>query len=478
MLKYCFKGVYTEMMNRQQKQHSRAFRRTLTVLTVCLCMILGGLLSGCGASQSSLDPQHPITLSLWHIYGKNTDSPMNELVEEFNSTVGKERGIIINTVNVSRVMDITPQLLDAFADTPGALALPDLLFGHPSDVINTEPDRFLDWSELFTEEELSAYVDSFVEEGYVDEKLAVFPVSKSINVTFVNADIFDKFAADTGCTYEDLATWEGLYETADAYYDWSGGKSFCSVDYIFHLLQSDAVSEGEAFIGDDNWLNFDCSSFRKGWLRFAESAIRGRFKMADPFSTTDMLCGDAVCGIGSSAAILYFGDEVIYPDNRREDLRLKILPPPYLAGSVPSVSQAGAGLAAIRSEDDTVLSYAKGTVSDAKKEACGIFAAWLTEPARNLDFTVKTGYMPVTKEGFAAIADYDFPTSASRELHEVTAQVLEDYHFYIPAYVPGFDSRLNALYQTMRGDLKDCRSRFLSGEDAEKLARKSWEDMQ
>lgn len=466
------------MMIRQKKQHSKTFRRASVVLTVCLCMLLGGILGGCSSAKSSLDPQHPITLSLWHIYGKNTDSPMNELVDEFNSTVGKEKGIIINTVNVSRVMDVTPQLSDAFADTPGALELPDLLFGHPSDVINTSPDRFLDWSELFTEDELAGYVDSFVEEGYVDGKLAVFPVSKSINVNFVNANIFDDFAADTGYTYDDLATWEGLYEVADAYYDWSGGKTFCSVDYIFHLLQSDAISEGEAFIGGDNWLNFDCKSFKKGWLRFAQNSIEGRVKMADPFSTTDMLCGDAVCGIGSSAAILYFGDEVIYPDNRREELRLKVLPPPYLEGSNPSVSQAGAGLAAILSEDDTELSYASGTVSDAKKEACGIFAAWLTEPVRNLDFTVKTGYMPVTEEGLNAIADYDFPTPASRELHEVTARVLEDFVFYVPEYVTGFDNRLNELYQTMRGVLSDYRQSFAAGGDANELARKSWEDMQ
>lgn len=455
---------------------NKLFSRIL-MTTLCL-MLLCAPLTGCSGEKTALDAKHPITLSLWHLYGKNTDSPMNDLIDEFNHTVGRERGIIINVSNVTNALEVTQQLSDALAEAPGAPDIPDMVFGHPSNVIDTDASRFLDWTDVFTREDLSGYVDSFLEEGYIDGRLLVFPVSKSINVLFVNSGIFERFAADTGCTYEDLSTWDGFYETAAAYSAWSDGKFFCSFDYIFNTLRNDAVSLDEPFITEDNWLNFDCASFRKGWMRFAKAALLGQVKMAAPFSTTDMLCGDAVCGIGSSAAILYFGDEVIYPDNHTEPLDLKILPLPYEAGSDPAIAQWGAGLAALKSEDTTPLAYADGTVSDAKAEACGIFAAWLTEGERNLDFTAKIGYMPVTKEGLAAVRDYAFDTPVQKELQEVMAEVVETRQLYIPAYLPEFDTRLSALYDVMRDTLDTCRSRYLAGGDLDLLAEQTWEAMQ
>ena len=68
--------------------------KKILLLLVSLAFIICA--SGCGAG-SELDPDKPVTLTLWHVYGEQADSPMNRLVDEFNSTVGKDKGIIINT---------------------------------------------------------------------------------------------------------------------------------------------------------------------------------------------------------------------------------------------------------------------------------------------------------------------------------------------------------------------------------------------
>ena len=52
-------------------------------------------LTGC-SDKTKLDPDNPVTLTMWHVYGEQADSPMNRLIEEFNRTVGAEKGIIIN----------------------------------------------------------------------------------------------------------------------------------------------------------------------------------------------------------------------------------------------------------------------------------------------------------------------------------------------------------------------------------------------
>ena len=56
--------------------------------------------TGC-SDKPKLDPDNPVTLTMWHVYGEQADSPMNRLIEEFNKTVGAEKGIIINVTLMS-----------------------------------------------------------------------------------------------------------------------------------------------------------------------------------------------------------------------------------------------------------------------------------------------------------------------------------------------------------------------------------------
>ena len=53
-------------------------------------------LAACGETNGD-----PITVTLWHVYGGEVNSPMNALVEEFNRTVGQEQGIRVRVDSVS-----------------------------------------------------------------------------------------------------------------------------------------------------------------------------------------------------------------------------------------------------------------------------------------------------------------------------------------------------------------------------------------
>ena len=87
--------------------------------------------SGC-SEKSLLDPGDPVTLTLWHTYGEQADSPMNRLVSEFNKTVGKEKGIVVSVKLMSSAGKIGGQLAEAQGGAPGALDMPDLFFCHNS----------------------------------------------------------------------------------------------------------------------------------------------------------------------------------------------------------------------------------------------------------------------------------------------------------------------------------------------------------
>ena len=106
-----------------------------------LPLILGGL---CGCSDNSLlDPDDPLTLTIWHVYGEQADAPMNLLIEEFNETVGREKGIRVQVTNVTGTSKILAQLTDAQAGKPGTPELPDLFSCHTQNAPSLGIDNLL-----------------------------------------------------------------------------------------------------------------------------------------------------------------------------------------------------------------------------------------------------------------------------------------------------------------------------------------------
>ena len=122
-------------------------RRTFLKLAA---LVPGLALAGCGGSKTLLSPKDPTMLSIWHVYCEQADSPMNRLLTEFNDTVGREKGILLNVTNMTNSAAIGGQLQDATAGKPGALDLPDLFSAHPADASGLGIENLVDWNDWFT----------------------------------------------------------------------------------------------------------------------------------------------------------------------------------------------------------------------------------------------------------------------------------------------------------------------------------------
>ena len=428
---------------------------------LCLCLI-ATLLTSCG-SKELLTKNDPVTLTMWHVFGSQADSPMNDMVDEFNRTVGQEKGVVIKVISVSNSSDVHATLLAAARGEAGAGALPDLFFCYPETAKTIGGERIVAWNDLFTEQELSAYVAAFIEEGMADSKLIVFPVAKSTEALFVNATIFDRFSADTGVTYENLATWDGLLTAAAGYYDWSGGQSFLMHDELLQFCQINTQAlGGQPFTGDR--LNFDDPIFKAQWEIIAQAVIAGYQRLEDNYATTCMMTGDIIAAIGSTASILYFNDTVTYRDNTTEPLVLKALPCPAATGGTKMVIQQGVGLAA----------SVKG---DEKKEAAALlFAKWITDGETNLRFVTQAGYMPVKTSAFDAISDFPFENDTYRGLYEAMVLMRNDYEFYLSPVVDGYYDILFKFFYNSLELLTDYRNLYESeGGSLETLAAEGYE---
>ena len=427
----------------------------LLIFSISICC-----LSGC--KKSKLDKNKPVTLTMWHVYGEQADSPMNRLIDEFNETVGMEKGIIINVTAMSNASKIGEKLLDAHNKIPGSAEMPDLFFAHKSNALELGTDCLLDWNEYFSEKELSAYVPEFLEDGMADGRLSVFPVSKSTHLLFIAGAQFERFSADTGVTYEALSTWDGFFDAAAKYYDWSGGKPFCALDYPLRAIELAAAESGAGNIFADNGF-YDPSNviFKQTFMKFADSLAKGYIMLSNLYSNTQVMTGEVVAGIGSSAAILYYNDTVTYEDGTSEPMDLEILPLPAENGKKPYITQAGVGLCAYKT-------------SSQKAEAAVIFAKWLTEPERNLEFVSQTGYMPVTNGAFDKIDDCRFKTADYEKLYAALKKVKESSEVLSEQQSPEYYSRVYAFYDYLRNEQKQF---ILSNTPPEALAEGLWQKL-
>lgn len=427
----------------------------LLIFSISICC-----LSGC--KKSELDKNKPVTLTMWHVYGEQADSPMNRLIDEFNETVGMEKGIIINVTAMSNASKIGEKLLDAQNKVPGSAEMPDLFFAHKSNALGLGTDNLLDWKEYFSEKELSAYVPGFLEDGTVDGKLSVFPVSKSTHLLFIAGSQFERFSADTGVTYEALSTWDGFFDAAAKYYDWSGGKPFCALDYPLRAIELAATESGAGNIFADNGF-YDPSNviFKQTFMKFADSLAKGHIMLSNLYSNTQVMTGEVMTGISSSAAILYYNDRVTYEDGTSEPMKLEVLPLPSEKGKKPYITQAGVGLCAYKT-------------SSQKAEAAVIFAKWLTEPERNLEFVCQTSYMPVTNGAFDKIDDCRFKTADYEKLYAALKKVKESSEVLSEQQSPEYYSRVYAFYDYLRNEQKQF---ILSNTPPETLAEGLWQKL-
>lgn len=410
----------------------------------------------CDKTNSLLDPKKPTTLTMWHVYGEQVNSPMNDIIEQFNSTVGKDKGIVINVTLMSNASQIGKKLKDAQTGKAGSKEMPDLFFCHSGDARGLGTDNLLNWNDYFSPSELDNFVPDFLSDGMVDDKLVVFPVSKSTYMLFIAGGVFDRFAAAKDVSLSDLATWKGFFSVAEKYYEWSGGKPFCAIDYLIRLAELCAMSEGENILYKDGWYDANNSALTKAYEMFATSIAKGHIVVSDLYSNTQVMTGQTCAGIGSSASVLYYNDEITYPDNTSEAMNLKVLPLPQQTGKQKVATQSGVGLCAYKT-------------TDIKTEAATVFAKWFTEERRNVDFVLSTGYMPVRTGAFDKIGDKSFKSEAYRNLYKALTTTVETCSFKQEPSIEGYYSKVYSLYEKIRNIQKTLETRYEKGETCEQI---------
>lgn len=437
---------------------SKMKKKYLVIIVILLAVPIAVL----AVSFNKLHGKNTVTLTLWHNYGGQMKETMDEMIEEFNGTVGEEEGVFISVTSISGTSSLEEKLTMAANGDPGAPALPDITTAYPKTALNlAEKNLLVNLDELFTDKELSAYVPRFIQEGRLNgNKLYVFPTAKSTEVLFVNATIFNRFAAETGADLEDLSTFEGIFKIAKLYYDWTDsktpdiandGKTFYIPDSLFNLSLIGCSQLGGSLI-KDRAIDFSNPDTMLMWNSYIDTAVRGYTAIFDGYASDLAKTGDIVCSTGSTAGVLFFSPTVTYPDNTTENAELTILPYPTFKGGAKTAIQRGAGMCIIRSSKE-------------KERLAGVFLKWFTSPGNNLRFVSSTGYMPVTQEAFGDIMLKEIDSISDdniKKLLQVSRKMQMEYDFCIAPLFDGVDVLQNSYEDKLREMASQSRAEYLS----------------
>lgn len=403
-------------------------KRVTFIFLILLSLVF---IFACGNNKVSLNPKQPLTLTMWHNFGADMQKTMDGLVDEFNSTVGKEEGIMLNVTAISSSSELQEMLSMISNDDPGAPEMPDLTTAYPKTAISFQKQGRLANLDLYlTTEEQDHYVKSFIEEGrFGDGGLYVFPFAKSTEVLFLNKTLFDRFSKESGVGLDALNTFEGIAEASEKYYKWSNGKTFFNADSWVNLAQTGTYQLGEAFFNASDQIDFTTQSYQSIFKLCSKPAIMGAFASYNGYSSDLSKTGDVICSTGSSAGILFYGDTVTYSDNRIEPVEYEILPYPVFEKGEKVAIQRGNGFMVKKSSPE-------------KEYAASVFLKWFTAPAQNMRFVSSTGYLPVTNDAF----ENDMPTEIEKvkdvRIKKMLTTVMDmyyNYRFYTPPLFESYD---------------------------------------
>ena len=359
-------------------------------------------LAACGGSEaasSSKKPTNaqPVTITVWTYYNGDQLETFNKLVEEFNTTVGKEQNITVEADSQGSVNDLEANVLASAEGKVGAADLPNIFSAYADTCYTVDQMGLLaDLSGYLTDEEKSAYIENYLTEGDFndDGSMKIFPVAKSTELLLLNDTDWQPFAAATGASYDDLATVEGLVKTAQKYYEWTDaqtdtpddGKALFGRDAMANYLLIGAKQLGDTiFDVQQGKMTVDLSekTARKLWDNYYVPFVKGWFAATGRFRSDDIKTGNILAYVGSSSSATFFPKQVMTSDTESHDIEVKVLPCPKFADGAAVSVQQGAGMAVTNA-------------SDAEVEASVTFLKWLSQPEQNIQFAVGSGYLPVT----------------------------------------------------------------------------------
>lgn len=229
--------------------------------------LMGILLTGCSETSEDkkhgLDKENPITITM----GTLEDDSLETMIDDFNSSIGADKGINIVYTPVSTI--------EEFSNTDMVSADYDTIYS----LCTT--NEIAELSNYFSAMDLgSTFFESSIETISLSGLRAI-PISLDVNLLVVNLSEWESFANTNGLDTSSFNTWEGINLVAESYYN-STGKPFISVSSGYDVT-SEMANQGYAPLVQTSKsgasINVQSDTLRNVWNYIVEPQIKGYMTM-------------------------------------------------------------------------------------------------------------------------------------------------------------------------------------------------------
>ena len=355
--------------------------------------------AGCGGSAGPEVPAKVTNIMVWTYYNGDQLESFTSLVNQFNETVGAQKGIKVSTESQGSVNDLETSVMDSAEGKVGAAAMPNIFSAYADTAYALDQmGMVVDLAPCLTEEEKAQFVEGYLSEGGFgeDDSIKIFPVAKSTELLFLNDTDWQAFADAADVRYEDLATMEGLTAAAEKYYNWTDaqtaapddGKALFGRDAMANYMLVGAQQLGDTIFAVKDGrmtVNFERDVARRLWDNYYVPFVRGWFAATGRFRSDDIKTGNVLAYVGSSSSATFFPARVTNDANQSHEISLKTLPAPQFEGGEAVAVQQGAGMVVTAAKEEEV----KASVE---------FLKWFVRAENNIAFSVGSGYLPVTRK--------------------------------------------------------------------------------
>lgn len=344
-------------------------------------------------------PAKVTDITVWTYYNGDQLESFTSLVNQFNETVGAQKGIKVSTESQGSVNDLETSVMDSAEGKVGAAAMPNIFSAYADTAYALDQmGMVVDLAPYLTEEEMAQFVEGYLSEGDFgeDDSIKIFPVAKSTELLFLNDTDWQAFADAADVRYEDLATMEGLTAAAEKYYNWTDaqtaapddGKALFGRDAMANYMLVGAQQLGDTIFAVKDGrmtVNFERDVARRLWDNYYVPFVKGWFAATGRFRSDDIKTGNVLGYVGSSSSATFFPTRVTNDANQSHEISLKTLPAPQFEGGEAVAVQQGAGMVVTAAKEEEV----KASVE---------FLKWFVRAENNIAFSVGSGYLPVTRK--------------------------------------------------------------------------------
>ena len=389
------------------------------------CAVLFGLSSMVACSQEPKQEEkkeesnivttieNPVEIEFWHAMSGPNETAVNHLVDEFNATVGKEKGITVKPVYQGAYNDLKSKITAAIK----AKSAPAIAQAYPDWVAEyLQSGAVVELDDYIFDEEVGIENFDDIAQAYRDEnsqyeggKFYSLPFNKSTEVLYYNKTFFDEN------NLEVPTTWEELEEVSKTITELTGNPAFGfdSAENAFLTLVKQfggeyTNNEGEVLFGES-----DAAVKMLEMIKKNTDAGYWRLPGEDKYLSGPFM---------SELLYMYTGSTAGYSHIATADFEVGIAPMPQISDKTGAVIQQGTNVVVFdqnKSKEEVYAAYE--------------FAKYLASYEGNLLFSTETSYLPI-RESVVSSDAYQNYVVESNDQTKIVGPEQAKYYFYDPSF--------------------------------------------